>query len=288
MKKKMRLRLPSRLIIALCALALAACAAFKVGYNNLDWFVSWQAGKYVDLGGPQQALLERGVESLWRWHRSTQLKLYARDLRELAETTTPLSRAQVENYLERSNQHVERAVREAMPELVKVIRAMDDAQIAEVLENVSEKREARAEEQAELSVEEQQELAAKKMLKNWKRWLGSASREQKQRIETWAASRQYGPALWQTYYQKKWTDAFAAALASRQQAEFPERLGKLFLEPGTRGDKAIQALQAHNRRAWVDLMSDLSGTLSAAQRRHFQGELRDLIGDLEALQSEAS
>lgn len=279
----MRRPLRPGLIVSLCALALAACTAFKLGYNNLDWFASWQASKYVDLGAPQQALLERGVQSLWRWHRRTQLELYARDLRELAGTTQPLSRAQVEDYLQRSNRHVERAVSEAMPELVKITRAMDDAQVAGMLASITEKREDRAGELADLSLEEQQELAAEKMLKNWKRWLGSVSADQKQRIRAWAASREYGPALWQAYYQKKWTDAFAAALALRQQPDFPDRLGKLFLEPSVRGDAAIIALQAHNRQVWIDLMSDLSGTLSAAQRKHFQSELRDLIDDLEEL-----
>lgn len=275
-----------RILLLLGAALLTACAAFKVGYNNLDWFASWQASKYVDLGAPQEALLDRGVQSLWRWHRGTQLNLYARDLRELAATTQPLSRAQVEDYLQRINQHVERAVREALPELVKITRAMDDAQVAEMLDNIREKREARAEEQADLSGQELQDLAVKKMLKNWRRWLGSASPEQTQRIQAWAASRQYGPALWQAYYQKKWTDAFAAALALRPQPDFPDRLGKLFLESSERGDEAINAVQAHNRRVWIDLMSDLSASLSAAQRAHFQEELRDLVKDLDDLASQ--
>lgn len=276
-----------RISLLLGVALLASCTAFKLGYNNLDWFLSWQAGKFVDLGAPQEALLERGVQSLWHWHRSTQLKLYARDLRELAGTTQPLTRAQVESYLDRSNQHVERAVREAIPELVKIVRAMDDTQVAEMLENVREKREDRAEEQADLSVAEQQELAAEKLQKNLRRWLGSVSAEQTQRIRAWASSRQYGPALWQAYYQKKWTDDFAAVLAMRQQPDFPDRLGKLFFEPGVRGDDAIIALQAHNRRVWTALMSDLSATLSAAQRKHFQEKLRELVDDLEELAAEA-
>lgn len=275
-----------RFVVIGTVFVLAACSALKLGYNNLDWFVSWQVSKYVDLGSPQQTLLDRGVQSLWRWHRSTQLKLYARDLRELASTELPLSPAQVENYLQRSNQHMERAAREALPQLATLTRAMSDAEVAELLGSFNDKREDRAREQAERSLAEQQQLAAEKMLKSSRRWLGSLSREQELRIETWAASRQYDPALWQDY-QKKWTDAFAATLAARQQPDFPTRLTALFFEPGERGDEAINALQAHNRQAWLNLMSDLSRTLNAAQRRHFQSELRDLIADLEELALEA-
>lgn len=263
-------------------LALAACNAFKFSYNNLDWFVSWQVSKYVDLGGPQQSLLERGVQSLWRWHRRTQLKLYAQDLRDLANTAQPLTQAQVEDYLQRSNQHMERAVREALPELVKLIRALDERQVADMVESLHEKREARLKEQTALGLEEQQERAAEKMLKNSRRWMGSLSTEQERRIEAWAASRQYDPALWDAY-QKKWTDTFAATLAQRQQPDFPERLTRLFLEPNTRGNEVITALQAHNRKAWIHLMSDLSHTLNGTQRAHYQQELGELIADLEEL-----
>lgn len=272
-----------RKILLLAGFAsLLACTAVKLSYNNLDWFVPWQVSKYVDLGAPQEALLERGVQALWRWHRRTQLELYARDLRALAENKLPLSPAQVEHYLHLTAEHMERAAREALPQLVKVTRAMNEAQVAEMLESLGEKRDTRAEEQAELTVPEQQEAAVKKMLKNSRRWLGPVSAAQKQRMQTWAASRKYAPVLWQAY-QKKWTGAFAALLVTRQQPDYPEHLSKLFLEPSVRGDDAINAVQAHNRQVWTQLMSDLSASLSAAQRQHFQEELRGLINDLDEL-----
>ena len=275
-------------LIAAFGLGLAACSATKLVYNKLDWFASWQLGKYVELRGTSEALFESGFASLWQWHRATQLSLYAKDLRELADAaTTPLSPVQARDFLQRANGHAERMLIEALPAAAKVIQAMDDEQIAGLLERMAENRAERIEEHAELNAEERRERTAKNLLKNLKRWLGSASPEQKQRAQDWIAARPDHSALWQRY-DEQWAAAFVELLAVRSEPDFPARLRGLLLEAKLPDSSAVREAQLRDNEAGTGLMSELSGMLSPEQRAHFQQELRDLGEDLEALRTKTS
>jgi hypothetical protein len=272
-----------RILLLAGAALLSACSATKLVYNNLDWFASWRIEKFVELDGPSEALFTSGFETLWRWHRTSQLSLYASDLRQLADAAgSPLAREQVLSFIQRANDHGERLLNEALPAAVKVFQAMDDKQVAGLLKRMAEHREERAQDDAELDPAERRKRTAKNMHKNLKRWLGSVSPEQNAYVEAWVAARRSDPALWQRN-DEQWAAAFADLLAARAQPDFDARLRGLLTDPGLPGSGAVRELQNHNQKVFVELISDLSGTLSPAQREHFQSELRALAQDLETL-----
>ena len=262
---------------------LAGCSATKLVYNHLDWVASMRVGKYVDLEGPSKVLFHRGFESLWQWHRGTQLSLYARDLRELAAAAQqPLSREQVGAYLKRASQHATRLFDEALPASAQVFAAMDDAETRELVANINEERDERIAEDAAMTPEDLRRRDAKDMAKSLKRWLGPLDDAQRQRIEAWSHQRHYDHALAQAYY-GHWMQQFQDTLDARARPEFPARFRALFAEPDVAERAAFQAQREFNNQQWIALMSDLTQTLSAAQRQHFQHELRDLAADLDAL-----
>jgi hypothetical protein len=265
------------------ALLLGGCSALKLSYNNLDWLVEWRLGRYVDLQPPQKELFDRGFRDLWSWHRGTQLKLYAGDLRELAQAAErPLSPQQVETYLALATEHAARALREAVPDTARILQTFSDAQVAELLESLAKRRRKQAEEEKDLDAQDLIERAEEQMNKNLKRWLGPLGKEQKRRVAEWARSRQYADGIWHQY-QEAWAEAFTAVLAHRAEPDFPVHLGELFREAKVPYGETMARMQAHNRRLFIELMSQLSRTLSAEQRRHLQGKLRELADDLEEL-----
>jgi hypothetical protein len=215
----------------IAALLLAACSTTKIVYDNLDWVVSWQIGKFVSLKEPQKELLDSGFKAFWQWHRSTQLSLYVHDLRELADTIAqPLTRQQVTDFLERTGGHGKRAFHEALPELVKLFQAMDDDQVGGLLKRMGERREQQVRDDASLSVEELQDRAAEDTEKNLNEWIGSLTTVQQQRVHDWAQARRYENALWHNY-QANWASAFGALLSHRHEDAFADRLKQLFDEP---------------------------------------------------------
>ena len=263
--------------------ALTGCSALKVTYNRLDWIAAWQVGRFVDLEPPQRDLFDESFREFWRWHRGTQLELYVRDIRTLAATLDrPLSAAKVEEYLDRSQEHLARTLQELVPDTARVLRTFDDDQIAELTGNLAERRRERAEESENMSPEELREDAEERMVRNLKRWTGPLTREQKQRITRWAAERVYAGSVWQQY-QEAWAGSFTQVLAHRREPGFEQQLAELFADAQVPYREDMRKVQQHNRQAWIRVMADLSAMLTPEQRKHAQAKLRELAGDLEIL-----
>lgn len=274
-------------LLAVVAL-LAACGALKMTYNRLDWIAAWQVGRFVDLEPPQRDLFDDGFREFWRWHRGTQLTLYVRDIRELAANLDrPLTAPRVEEWLGRSQEHLARTLQELVPDTARVLRSFDDAQVAELVDNLAERRRERAEESGNMTTEELREDAEERMVRNLKKWTGTLTREQKQRIRRWAAERAYAGSVWQQY-QEAWASAFTELLAHRHEAGFEAKLAAIFGEARVPYSEDMRKVQAHNRHAWIAVMADLSAMLTPDQRKHVQAKLRELAADLEELSQQPS
>lgn len=269
--------------IAAAALLLASCTAIKLSYNKLDWIASWQLGRFVDLAPPQRLLFDREFDEFWAWHRATQLRLYARDLREFsARADRPLDAAAVEDYLNRSQAHLARTLKEIAPDAAAVLATFDDAQVAELLGELAERRREKAEESADLTPDELREQAVEQMERNLKRWVGSLTRPQKARIREWARQRQYAGTVWHQY-QEAWAAAFTEVLKHRREPGFEQRVAQLLGEARVPYDEAMVKVQRHNRALWIGVMADLSAMLTPAQRRHLKDKVDELAADLDEL-----
>lgn len=275
-------------LLAACALALlASCSATRLAYNRLDWLVAWEVGKFVELDGQSKRLFDDGFTSLWRWHRSTQLSVYAQDLREIARLTEgPVTADEVRDYLARAREHGFRLVEEAVPRTAPVLAALDDRQVRELLEGLAERRREEIEEYAGRTSEEGKEERAHVMVRGIKRWFGSVNDEQEAMARIWAGTRREDPDLW-LRYGEQWDRAFALTLATRGRPGFEERLRGLFREPELPNAATIRAQNEHNREAYVRFVEKLAASLSPAQRRHFQKKVLGLAEDLEALAGNA-
>lgn len=265
----------------------AGCAALKLTYNNLDWLAEWQVRKFVDLEPPQKALFEARFADFWSWHRDTQLRLYAQDLRALRGLADrPLSATQVEDYLSRGTAHMARTMQGAVPDLAKVLRTLDDAQVAELLQNLAERREKSHEESQDLTQEELVERAEEQMLKNLKRWIGGLGRDQRRRVRDWAVEREYAGTIWHQY-QEAWAAGFTDVLHHRGAEDFTQRLSVFFDGGKVPYGAEMEKVQAHNRRLLIGLLADLSASLSDEQRAHFRKRLDELAADLDELARQA-
>jgi hypothetical protein len=273
--------------VLLALAAMAGCSSVKFGYNRLDWLVSWQIGKFVDLDREQKDLVAERLGAVWRWHRGTQLALYVRDLRELAGALEkPLDAEQVERYLNASQEHATRTMREIVPDAARVLGTFSDAQVRELLDNMAERRAERADETAGLTAEQLREKAQEQMFKGLKRWVGPATRDQQRRIVDWSNERQYAGTIWQQY-EEAWAAAFTEVLLQRGAPDFERQLGAMFDEARVPYTEEMERVQQHNRKAWIGLMADLSASLSAEQRKRLRARLTGLADDFDDLASQA-
>lgn len=277
----------ARPLLAALALLLASCSTTKLVYNRLDWLVSWEIDKYVELEGRSKLLFQSAFAELWHWHRSTQLAAYAKDLREIANAAQgPVDEAQLRGWLDRADVHAERLFGEALPPIAQLLQALDDTQVAGMLERMAEQREEEMEDEAELRPEKALERRVRAVTRGLRRWLGAASEEQKALVREWAATRRDDPAVWKRYG-ADWARAFEQALAARTDPGFEGRLRKLFTEAELPDAAAVDELNSHNRNAFVGFLVRLAPTLDARQRRRFHGALNALAEDLEELAAQA-
>jgi hypothetical protein len=267
----------------LAAGVLSACTALKFTYNHLDWIAQWQVGKFVELAPPQKALFDDHFRRFWGWHRKTQLMMYVEDLRGIAAVADkPIGAAQVEAYMERGTDHMARTMQGAVPDLARLLRALDDPQVKELLDNLAERREESREESQDLTTEELLERAEEQMVKNLKRWTGSLTREQRRRIRDWAHERKYAGTIWHQY-QEAWAGAFADVLAKRRESDFEQHLRELFNGGRVPYGAEMEQVRLHNRKALIGLLADMSAMLTDDQRRHFRERVHELAADLAEL-----
>jgi hypothetical protein len=98
------------------ALALQACSAVKLGYNNLQTIAYWWIDGYVDFTLDQSRRMRDDLAELQQWHRSTELPRYAELLDRLAaQAAGEVSADQVCAAADEVRQRLQAVARQAEP-----------------------------------------------------------------------------------------------------------------------------------------------------------------------------
>lgn len=263
---------------ALLVVLVSGCSSFGLVYNRLDTLVHLEVGRYIDLTPSQRADFDLRFSELWRWHRQTQLKLYADDLRAFAETAAlPVSADEVESLTERARAHAVRLAEKTFDGFASGVATLNDAQVDDLLSELAARNAKERKKALKLDDDEWREKRAKESIERLDDWAGSVTPEQRQRIREWAAGlvRKLPPA-----------DASALrplreVLAGRDEPEFRERLSRLFIDPELAPEDRAE-LEAE-RAARSAMLADLSELATDAQRRHLQKRLLEIARELDGL-----
>ena len=268
----------------LCAASLlAACSTgTRLAYNNLDTLVSVTVGDYVDLQKPQRAALKREFKTVWDWHRSHELPLYAAALRGLADTLDGGNpdRAEVIRLLQQVEDGLDRIEQAARPGLTRLLASLDDKQVASLLAQQQKDLDERLQEWADETPEERRVRLSEKSEGRIDDWLGRVLPVQQtltdRRI---AAAEQRGAfdVVKQRAEAEVQQARFAAVLATRQQPGFESRLHAL-----SQTEDAVAERDA-NRERLRSYFVDLAATLDVRQRNHLARRLRDFAQDCDVL-----
>ena len=263
---------------------LGGCSfATRFAYNNLDWLSKREIGKYVSLNSEQKQDVDTRFDRLWAWHRAEELPQYAADLRKLAAAARRgFIEDDLRSFLDTGEAWAARLAQRGMPDVAAVIATFDDAQIAEILQQVDEENAEYREKYVEPDASERREASAKRMRKSLDKRLGSLSDSQRQRVAQWANARQLNAEAWAAE-QVRWRDAFAAVLATRAEPGFAERLQPLFENNEDDLPPELLSSNAYNTRLWIDMILDIDASLSERQRAHLVEHITEFAEDFEAL-----
>lgn len=275
------------LVLAVSLLLQGCSFATRFAYNHLDWLANRELAKYIDLNDAQEQWLEPRFNQFWDWHRDSQLPLYADDLRQLmGAVERGLTRDDLLVANARIEQHWISATEALRGDAIGLLRQLDDAQVAQLLERVDERNQEFMEERLAVTEQERREQDRERARKWFDKRLGSVSLAQRESIEQWLNKRLDLSDQWQARRQW-WRAAFADALARRDQAGASDELATLLFDSRSSWSDVLRDQVEVNQELWLELTLAVERQASDKQRQHLREYLGELAEDFEALASQS-
>jgi hypothetical protein len=268
-------------------LGVGACTNFF--YNRLDTLAAWYIQDLVSLDESQRSDLRSWLESTLQWHRSSELALYSKFLRELSTKAAHPGNASTYKGIETQvEQFGARLVDQAAPDAARLLMSLSSKQLTEFEANLAEKSRERNEENLKaLADGKWHDKRAKDIEKQLKRWTGSITKEQRLLIAAESKRFDSTTADW-LESQARWRKAMFGALQERfTAAQSPtaveERILALLRSPESQWTRAYQTKAAQNREQSLVVLGAIDASLTPEQRSYLQRELIKLAQQLETM-----
>jgi len=272
------------LLLAISALALAACSATRLAYDNADTMLRFMASSYLDLDAAQSDDLTPRIARFHQWHRSNELPVYAALLRSASQRAARGITAEdvawgLGNVRSRYRRLAARAAEDGAP----VLATLASAQLAALEHKFAENNEKYARQFLPSDHKERRRAQLKRMLERFRDFAGDLTPDQEARIERFALARERHVAL-RFEDRQRWQRDFVAALkAERKPEELGRHLAEMFDKPELRRSEEF----VREDRRWDEdlgqLIVDLDGSLSPKQRAQVVRRLSDYAEDFAVL-----
>lgn len=125
---------------AVCAGALTACSALKLGYAAAPEFVFWRLDAYLDLDDAQSASVRGDLAQLQQWHRGAELPRYVA-LLEQAERLAgaEITPAQACTLVAQARERLAAVAAQAAPALAATAQTLTPAQLQHLQQHYERK-----------------------------------------------------------------------------------------------------------------------------------------------------
>jgi len=279
-------------LLAIVLMAFAAgCSTIRFSYNQGDTLLYWWLNSYVDFEGQQADVAKRDINTLFQWHRQTQLHDYAALLgnwqRQLAGNPT---QADLVNAYREVRVRGERLAARAVPETTTLALSITPEQIANIERKFNAKNEEYRRKFMSGSTDKRQRARFKKSMEQFELWFGNFSSEQETALRRASDARPLDNNLWleeRIYRQRR----ILGMLREVQQK-------KLNREQATARVQAMQKelftrMDSPERKAFYDTSIDQTTKYvmtairiaTPQQKAHAQQRMQGWINDFQALAS---
>ena len=210
-----RIRRLALIFIALLLLAGCIKAFSKIAYNNLlPQMILSRIDSFFDLNSTQQKYLKSRIAAHHAWHRTTQLKLYLADLKDLKRRfASQLGDKDLDWLTTRLTLHRNAIFSRIIPDLVNILQTLSDEQIDYLQKKLYKENKELDEKLARpLAVRQKEEFAT--VIKQVEDWAGPLSDSQKEQLRVkyaaipanaidWLRYREEQQAIWLTLLRSK-------------------------------------------------------------------------------------
>jgi hypothetical protein len=275
--------------ILVISLVLVGCGP-RIFYPHLDWVILWYMNDFFSLNSRQSAYVKQSIRQQMRWHCRTQLKNYARWLRELhrdlQNPNDPITYARAENYWREIQRFGKELMHQISPDIIDFLQTVSDAQVEELFLNLEKKNLKMEKKYVDVDTETAGKNRQKRMIKRMKRWIGPLSQEQKQAVAAWSGRLRPTAADWMVH-RRKTQNAYRQLFQQRQdEAYFRRTAYQLLVYPEHLRSTAYQKGIEHNTAQTIVLFVDIDRQLTPNQRKKMLNKLSELAADFDYLSCE--
>ncbi len=275
---------PRFFLLAISALALAACSATRVAYDNADTMLRFMASSYLDLDATQSDDLTPRIVRFHQWHRANELPVYAALLKSASQRAAKGITAEdvawgLVNVRARYRRFAAKAVEDAAPVLATLV----PEQFAVLEKKFTENNEKYAKEFLSADDKRRRRAQLKRMLERFRDFAGELTPDQEARIERFALAHERHVAL-RFEDRQRWQRDFVAALKrERKPLELGRNLAEMFEKPELRRSEEFIREDKRWDEDLGQLIVDLDRSLSAKQRAQAVRRLSDYAEDFAVL-----
>jgi len=260
-------RKPGSAIVLLLAVALSACSAVRVSYNNADTVLRYMAWEYFDLDGAQYEDVKARLVRLHEWHRATELPLYAEIAREARRRAADsVNEKDVAWGLAALRTRYRFAAARAAEDAAPLLATLSPEQLIHLEKKIARRNEKFAGENLPEDERSRVRVQAKKMIERFEDFTGSLSDEQQMRIGRFIRNHQRFTRLRFEDRQRWQREALALIRSHRDPRELGPRLAVLFTQPESYRDQEFPRVAARWEADFAGLIVDLTRTFTPEQR----------------------
>lgn len=294
-RKRLRVRLnPRPYLVALLALLLAACSLGRFGYDHGDTIVYWWLDGYAGFDTSQRPWVRQRIDTLFAWHRHTQLKRYipviAAAQRKLDHDVT---KADVMEVYGEISAAVDRIAEQAAPDLADLAIAMNGDNMDALKKKFDATNRKFQKEYLDGDRTERQEHRYKLAMEWAEYWFGDFSDEQEAAIRRASDARPLNNEFWVADRIER-QKALLALLDHIQRDKVPRDaaaaliktyIADNFLARNEAGPEA-QAFFNASKDAVAQLTVTIVNLTTPRQRAHAKEKLQQWIDDFNTLAAE--
>jgi hypothetical protein len=279
-------KLKNILVILLASLMLGGCAV-RVAYHFLDIALLWSLDDYIDFEGSQRAEAKSAIKQFHQWHRYNELPVYAENFEALAnDLEAPVTAGTMRQYSEKMLAGWETIMGELAAPSASILSQLNDEQVQELVDTMAEEEQDDLDDYQKETEEDVLEERYEFMEKAATKLAGKLNDEQRSMIKTWAASL-HDMGQMSIDHRSKWRQRFAEVLQDRADAaKLEQELLILYTQPKRFWSESYQQSMDYNEQLSLQLLADLSNSMTDKQRKHATKRLRTYAGDFRALSRE--
>lgn len=275
-------------VLALAALAAAACTLTQLAYSNIGLaynnaapMLTWMVSDYVEMSDEQKDFVRDRMSSAFAWHRARELPEYRRFLEKvLAQAEDNISVEEAASDYREMRAHYHRAVKRLLPDMAEFLLRLDSLQARQMENRFAKDNRKVVADANDANGDDRQDKRVERLVTHLEQFTGSLTDAQRSMVAGFIAAQPEftEERLADRRYRQEGILRLVKSKPSREEAI--AELRRLFVDTESWRNADYQRKLRQRDAAFFDLIARISASLSPEQRAAFRARVRGFMRDI--------